>query len=97
MRSAYTWLLVTAVSGLALTTLPRGQEGRASTPTIHPGDGRSLDAVTVERHGPLLVLTYGPRPAAGALRADPAPRGEPALFAIYRGHRKVAAGQFEYG
>ena len=59
------------------------------------GDGPLLP-VTVEHQGRLLVLTYGPK-SSGGLMADSNPRREPRRFAIYRGERQIASGQFEYG
>ena len=56
-----------------------------------------LQPVTVEHQGRLLVLTYGPKPGAGALASPTSTRGESPRFAIYQGQRQIAAGQFEYG
>ncbi len=56
-----------------------------------------LQPVTVEHRGRLLVLTYGPKPGADGVTPYMAPRGTPPRFAVYRGQRQIAAGQFEYG
>jgi len=59
--------------------------------------GPLLAALTVERRGRLLVLTYGPKSAGGALSSNAGPRGEPPQFAVYQGQRQIASGRFEYG
>jgi hypothetical protein len=59
--------------------------------------GSPLQPVTVEHHGRLLVLTYGPEPGAGGLASPTGARGEPPRFAVYQGQRQIASGQFEYG
>jgi hypothetical protein len=53
-------------------------------------------AVTVEHRGRLLVFTFG-KSAEGVLSSNAGPRGEPPRFAVYRGQRQIASGQFEYG
>jgi hypothetical protein len=54
-------------------------------------------AIEVEHKGRLLVMTYGPQSAGGGLMANPGPRDEPPGFTVYKGQRKIASGQFEYG
>jgi hypothetical protein len=75
----------------------RGQETPPREPTILQGNQPSGPAVTVEHKGRLLVLTYGPTAASGVLSSNAGPRGEPPGFTIYKGQRKIASGQFEYG
>jgi hypothetical protein len=53
--------------------------------------------VTVEHHGRLLVLNYGPKPGGGGLTANPGPRGERPGFVIYKGQQPIASGSFEFG
>ncbi len=67
-----------------------------ATERVRPS-ARPIQPVTIERHGRLLVLTYGPKPGAGGLMPSTGVRGEPPRFAVYQGQRQVASGQFEYG
>ena len=53
--------------------------------------------VKLERKGRLLVLDYRPSGSVGGQPATAGPQGEPPRFAIYRGQRQIASGQFEYG
>ena len=84
---------------VALATKEQGRDALATREVLQEpallGDSPLLP-VTVEHQGRLLVLTYGPK-SSGGLMADPNPRREPRRFAIYRGARQIAAGQFEYG
>ena len=59
--------------------------------------GPPLPTVAVERQGRLLVLTYGPTSASGGQLSNAVSRDEPPGFTIYKGQRKIASGQFEYG
>ena len=95
LSGAAVWFV--AVSVLALTIPARGQEAPQGGPLVLQSGGAPLPTVTVERHGRLLVLTYGTTSAGGGLLADAGPRGEPPRFAVYKGQRKIASGQFEYG
>ena len=76
-------------------TTPRAGVQEESAPLS--GETPPLMAVTVERHGRVLVLNYGPKPGAGRLMANPGPRSEPPGFTIYQGQRQIASGQLEYG
>jgi hypothetical protein len=62
-----------------------------------PGGALLQPAVTAERHGRLLVLTYGLRSARGGLSSNVGPRGERPTFAVFKDRRPIASGQFEYG
>jgi len=53
--------------------------------------------VKLEHKGRLLVLDYRPSGSVGGQPATAGPQGEPPRFAIYRGQRQIASGQFEYG
>ncbi len=78
----------------------QGQDALATTGVLQEPASRSgspLQPVTVEHHGRLLVLTYGPEPGAGGLASPTGARGEPPRFAVYQGQRQIASGQFEYG
>jgi hypothetical protein len=79
----------------------QGQDALATAGVLQEpaslGGGLPVPTVTVERHGRLLVLTYGPKSTGGALMSNAGPRGEPPGFTVYKGQRKVASGQFEYG
>ena len=60
--------------------------------------GQSLPSmITVERHGPLLVLTYGSKSAGGGLMSNVDSRSEPPGFVVYQGQRPIATGKFEFG
>jgi hypothetical protein len=103
MRPTYTQLLSGAalwfVLGLvlALRTPAGGQEVPQGGPRIVKSGGPLLPPVTVEHKARLLVLTHGPASADGGLMSNAGPRGEPPRFTIYKGQRKIASGQFEYG
>ncbi len=58
------------------------------------GSAGPLQPITVEHHGRLLVLTYGPKPGAASFTGV---RGSAPRFAVYQGQRQIAAGQFEFG
>ncbi len=53
-------------------------------------------AVTAERQGRLLVLSYKLVGADGQPVTQNVPGGPPE-FTIYQGNRRIASGQFEYG
>jgi hypothetical protein len=84
-------------SALVSRTPARGQEAPQDGPVILKSGGLLQPTVTVERHGRLLVLTYGPKSADGGQLTTADPRGEPPGFTVYQGQRKIASGQFEYG
>ena len=75
----------------------RGQEAPSGEPAVVPSGAAASPMVTVEHHGRLLVLNYGPKPGSGGLMANPGPRGEPPGFVIYKGPRPIASGSFEFG
>jgi len=84
----------------ALATREQGQDALATAGVLHEPAARSggpLQPITVERHGRLLVLTYGPKPGADGSVSFTGPRGAPPRFAVYQGQRQIASGRFEYG
>jgi hypothetical protein len=82
---------------LTLRIPASGQEAPQGEPVILESGGPLLPMVTVEHKGRLLVLTYGPTSAGGGQSANADARGEPPGFTVYKGQRKIASGQFEYG
>ena len=95
LSGAVLWLVLGSV--LALRTPAGGQETPQDGAMIVKSGGPPLPTVTVEHKGRLLVLTYGPPSAGGGLMSNAGPRDEPPGFTIYKGQRKIASGQFEYG
>jgi len=79
-----------------------GQESSPRAPVLGLPEGPERTgfvgpAVEVEHKGRLLVLTYGPTSASGGRLSNAGPPGEPPGFTVYKGPRKIASGQFEYG
>jgi len=75
------------------------RQGRDAPAAAEPGPdaGSGGPALTVERRGRLLVLTYGAGTAGGALAAGANPRKETPGFVVFQGLRPIAVGKFEYG
>jgi hypothetical protein len=95
LSGAVLWFVLALV--LVLRAPAGGQEAPQGGPMIVKSGGPVLPTVAVEHKGRLLVLTYGPTSAGGALMSNAGPRGEPPEFTIYKGQRKIASGHFEYG
>jgi hypothetical protein len=98
MRSTRTQLACGAIlwlmAGAALW--PSGAARGQTAPVLSGQPAAAKPGVTVERQGRLLVLNYG---AAGAdYRADTRSAStSPPEFTVYKGKKKIASGQFEYG
>jgi hypothetical protein len=66
-------------------------------PAVLKVGGPLRQAVKADRHGPVLVLNYELTGIGGEMYIAPGtPLAQPS-FAIYRGDRLIASGQFEYG
>ena len=102
MKSTYTQLLsgslVWLVSGAALS-LSTSAWGQTAPPDEAPAlkiERPVKPAVTVQRQGRLLILSYRLVGADGEPYTQSVPSNQPE-FTVYRGQRKIASGQFQYG
>lgn len=71
---------------------------RADQPATLAVGGPLTNSATVRQRGQMLVLDYRLLGAGGhSYRLLRTPNDKPPRFAVYRGNRKIASGNFEYG
>ncbi|MEA3225956.1 MAG: hypothetical protein U9Q07_08390 [Planctomycetota bacterium] len=66
-------------------------------PALLKVGGPLKQTVSVRRRGSILELTYGLFGADGNTYAIASNRNKRPTFAIYKGHRKIVTGKFEFG